>query len=258
MIQLFEQALKYFKEHKAMAFVTLVSVSGSAPQIEGAKMLVVDTGDRHLTYGTIGGGNLEFTAIEDALAAIREGKPKLVEKNLGKDLSMACGGNVAYFIEPLTNPATLVICGAGHVGLALFNVMKDIGFRTVIVDSMAEYANSERFAGANQIIASFDEAVLDKELHTDKNTYIVIVSRDHPTDFRLTRFFVNKEWRYLGVIASRTKAAILMKELKEEGYSEENIARITAPIGLPIGGASPAEIAISVAAQIVQEKNKPQ
>jgi xanthine dehydrogenase accessory factor len=82
----------------------------------------------------------------------------------------------------------------------------------------------------------------------------VIVGRDHPTDFRLARYFMNKPWAYLGVIASRGKAALLRRELEKEGFPAERIARLAAPIGLPLGGPNPLEIAVSIAAQIIERR----
>ncbi len=254
MKSLLEEALRHLAARRRCAFVTIVAVAGSGPQAPGAKMLVVDAGGRHLTYGTIGGGNLEHEAVEEALEVLRGGPPRLVEKNLGPDLGMACGGRVQYFVEPVGVPPQLVICGAGHVGVALFRVVGDLDFAVTVVDSMAEYGNSERFPGA-RIVNSFDEAVLEAELPPNPDSYIVIMSRDHATDFRLARFFLKREWRYLGVIASRSKAAILKRELESEGHDPAQVARLAAPIGLPIGGASPAEIAIGVAAQLVQVRN---
>jgi xanthine dehydrogenase accessory factor len=254
MIPLLEEALRQHASQHRCAFVTVVSVAGSGPQVAGAKMLVVDAGDRHLTYGTIGGGNLEHTALQEALDSLGAGTPRLVEKDLGRDLGMACGGRVSYFIEPVTLPPRLVICGGGHVGLALHRVVRDLGFSVTVVDSLPEFANTERFPGA-RIVGSFDEVVLERELPPGPDTYVVLVSRDHPTDFRLARFFVRRPFKYLGVIASRTKAAILRRELESEGCDPAAVARLVAPIGLPIGGASPAEIAIGVAAQIIQVRN---
>ncbi len=256
MITLLEQAARHNAEGRRCAFVTIVSVAGSAPQVPGAKMLVVDMGEQDLSYGTIGGGNLEHTAQREALEILRAaGGPRLFQKDLGGDLGMACGGRVSYFVEPVAVAPRLVICGGGHVGRSLFNVVRELGFSVTVVDSRPEYANAERFPGAARIINSFDETALERDLPPSPDSYIVIVSRDHPTDFRLARFFMKREWRYLGVIASRTKAAVLRRDLEAEGFDRGKIAKVAAPIGLPIGGASPAEIAVGVAAQIVQVRN---
>ena len=256
MENLIQTAARFLEKGESAAFVTLVEVAGSAPQDPGAKILVVDQGDRHLTYGTIGGGALEHTAVQDALAAIRSSEVRFFKRDLGDDLKMACGGKVSYLVEPLLKKAQLVICGAGHVGQALYSVARDLDFRVILIDSMEEFANQERFPGADLIINSFDEAEIEKSLVCDEGTYIVIVSRDHATDFRLARYFLNKPWKYLGLIASKTKSALLRKDLVTEGYPEDQIDRMVSPIGLPIGGSSPAEIAVGIAAQIVEVRNK--
>jgi xanthine dehydrogenase accessory factor len=248
-------AAEFAKSEESIAFVTIVEVIGSVPQIPGAKMLVVDKGDRHLTFGTIGGGALEHIALEEALEAIREGEVRYYKKDLGKDLNMACGGKVTYLIEPLQKRKQLVICGAGHIGKAIYSMTRELDFRTVLIDSMEEYANEERFPGVESIITSFDEQVIEDALSLDDHSYIVIVSRDHTTDFRLARYFLKKEWKYLGLIASGTKAAKLRKELKQEGYEEEKISRMVSPIGIPIGGSSPGEIAVGIVAQLVEVMN---
>ncbi len=254
MIALLQEAMRQNGAQRRCAFITIVKVEGSAPQVPGAKMLVVDTGERPFTCGTVGGGNLEHTALQEALEVLKRGTPRLVEKDLGADLGMVCGGRVCYFIEPVTVPPQLVICGGGHVGLALFRVVRELDYAVTVVDSLPEYGSQERFPGA-RIISTFDEAVLEREVPANPDSYIVIVTRDHRTDFRLARLFLKREWKYLGVIASRTKAAILRRELEGEGYDPARVARLAAPIGLPIGGATPAEIAIGVAAQLVQVRN---
>jgi xanthine dehydrogenase accessory factor len=252
MVSLLRDALRHLEAREKSAFVTVVSTRGSGPQVTGAKMLVVDMKDRPAVYGTIGGGNLEFTAIQEALEVLRRGGPAvLTEKDLGKDLGMTCGGNISYLIEPLASRDSLIICGGGHVGQALYEVTKNMGFSITVVDSLKEFACPDRFPGCGGFVHSFDETELEKQVPTDESTYIVIASRDHATDFRLVRFFLPKPWKYLGVIASKTKAAALRKELEGEGYNREKMDRITAPIGIPLGGPNPAEIAVSIAAQII-------
>ena len=252
MVTLLRDALRHLEAREKSAFVTIVGTRGSGPQITGAKMLVADTKERPSLYGTIGGGNLEFSAVRETLEVLRSGGPAvLVEKDLGRDLGMSCGGSVSYLIEPLASRDSLIICGGGHVGQALYEVTKNMGFSITVVDSLREFAGPDRFPGCGSFVNSFEEADLDKQLSLDASTYIVIVSRDHATDFRLARFFLPKPWKYLGVIASKSKAAALRKELEAEGFDREKMDRIAAPIGLPLGGANPAEIAVSIAAQII-------
>ena len=255
MVELFESAIQALKSSCRGALVTLVDTHGSAPQVPGAKMLVIVEQDGYRTEGTIGGGKLEYQAIFEALEAVREQRPRLVHKDLLRDLGMACGGRASYFIEPFAPAHSVIIFGAGHVGFALARVLDLLKFSITVVDSRAEYANEKRFPMARRIVTSHDPDVLEDAVTTDSNTYIVIVSRDHPSDFAACRFFLPRDWAYLGVIASKSKAARLRKDLIEEGFDADRVARISSPIGLPIGGSTPEEIAISIAAQIVATKN---
>ncbi len=255
MVDLFKSALDTLNANARGAFVTLVETRGSAPQVPGAKMLVILEPDGHRIEGTVGGGKLEHVATAEALEAIREGQPRLVHKDLLGDLGMACGGRVSYFIEPFGPPDTAVIFGAGHVGFALARVLDVLGFSITVIDSRPEFANEARFPMASRIVTSHDPAVLEEAVRVDRNTYVVIVSRDHPTDFAACRFFLPRDWAYLGVIASKAKSARLRKDLLKEGYPEDKVARIASPVGLPIGGSTPGEIAVSIAAEIVQVKN---
>ncbi len=255
MLELLESAIQAIKSSSRGALVTLVETRGSAPQVPGAKMLVIMEQEGYRTEGTIGGGRLEYVAISEALEAIREQRPRLVRKELLRDLDMACGGGATYFIEPFAPADSVVIFGAGHVGYALARVLDLLGFSITVVDNRPEYANEQRFPMAKQVVTSHEPEVLEQRVRTDSNTYVVIVSRDHPSDFAACRYFLPREWAYLGVIASKAKAARLRKELLEEGYDEDRVARISSPVGLPIGGSTPEEIAVSIAAEIVQTRN---
>jgi xanthine dehydrogenase accessory factor len=256
MEELIQKAAEHTQRGEMIAFVTIVEVHGSVPQIPGAKMLVVERGDRHLTYGTVGGGALEHKALEEALEAIHDGQVRFFRKDLGADLNMACGGRVSYLVEPLQRRAQLIICGAGHIGQALYSIMQQMDFKITLIDSMQEYANRERFPGVDLIVNSFDEEEIEAQIESDEHSYIVIVSRDHTTDFRLARYFLQKPFGYLGLIASETKAAVLRKELQQEGFAQEKIDALVSPIGLPIGGDTPHEIAVSIAAQLVEFRNR--
>ncbi|MBF0206816.1 MAG: XdhC family protein [Oligoflexia bacterium] len=270
-LNLIEMAATKVREKKKVAIITVVKVKGSAPQIPGAKMLLVaeeinnsvDTGINDNiesfsgTYGTIGGGNLEYQALKEAREIMRENvahqhRIHYFEKDLHRDLGMVCGGEITYIIELLSPPDQLIICGAGHCGLALYQMAKYLDFSITMIDARKEYADAQLFTKADLIVDSFDEEVLSQKLRCDQNTFIVIVSKDHPTDFKLVRYFLNKEWKYLGVIASKSKACSLKNELSKEGYLTEKIEKICAPIGLEIGGSTPAEIAVSILAQILQ------
>ncbi|MBF0315026.1 MAG: XdhC family protein [Oligoflexia bacterium] len=268
-MEFFKFILDNLKLKRKLAIITLVKVKGSVPQIPGAKLAVCHLPDALttplLTAGTVGGGALEHQALQEALDILKsdaQSKPSIhyIEKNLLNDLGMVCGGEVSYTIELISPPSELIICGAGHCGEALAQAAKNLDFSITIIDSMQSFANRERYPFVDKIINSFEESDLDRELqhreHAGKNSYVVIVSRDHATDFRMARYFMNKEWCYLGVIASKAKSLKLKKELGAAGFPPEKISRLTSPIGLDLGGSSPAEIAISILAQIISLKNR--
>jgi len=254
MLTLIREALRLKSEGIRSAFVTVVRTEGSVPQIPGAKMLVASSPGGLLTSGTVGGGELEHRAAREAAEVLASGSgAAYFEKDLAADLGMACGGRVGYLVEPLESADRLVICGGGHIGLSVYRIMKDMDFSITVVDEGDEKSIRERFPDA-AIVPTFDERELAKRLVADERTYVVIASRNHPSDFRLARFFMKGEWAYLGVIASARKAATLKKELEEEGYDGEKIRRLSSPIGIPLGGPRPEEIAVSIAAEIIRRR----
>ncbi len=254
MVPLLREALRLKAEGIRSAFVTVVWTEGSVPQVPGAKMLVAPSPGGVLTSGTVGGGELERRAACEAAEVLASGSgAAYYVKDLAADLGMACGGRVGYLVEPLESADRLVICGGGHIGLSVYRIMKDMDFSITVVDEGEEKALRERFPDA-AIVPSFEEGELEKRLATDERTYVVIASRNHPSDFRLARFFMKRDWAYLGVIASANKATALKKELEEEGYGREKILRLSSPIGIPLGGPRPQEIAVSIAAEIIRRR----
>jgi len=254
MFTLFREASRLKSEGIRSAFVTVVWTEGSVPQVPGAKMLVASSPGGLLTSGTVGGGELERRAAREAEEVLASGSgAAYFVKDLAVDLGMACGGRVGYLVEPLESSDRLVICGGGHIGLAVYRIMKDMDFSITVVDEGEEKPLRERFPDA-VVLPSFDEGELDERLVADERTYVVIASRNHPTDFRLARFFMKRDWAYLGVIASANKAAALKMELEKEGYESEKILRLSSPIGIPLGGPRPEEIAVSIAAEIIRRR----
>lgn len=146
----------------------------------------------------------------------------------------------------------LFICGAGHVAKELAEFAAKLDFKIVIFDSRAEFANSERFPFAEKIICdSFDN--LEKYLYDD--AYYAVVTPGHQDDYQSVKTILNTNYRYLGMIGSRSKKAKTYSRLKDDGITDAQLETIHAPIGLPIGAATPAEIAVSILAEIIQIKN---
>ena len=234
-----------------VALVTIVRSNGSTPQRTGAKMLVYADGR---TVGTIGGGCYENDALGKAREAIASGKPMLVKYDLNDDFvqesGLICGGQMEVYIDPLAPQAELFVIGAGHVGWHLARSARDVGFRIHIIDDREKFANAERFPDAAEIAVG-DIAEWLHRTDLPAGAYVVVVTRGHTHDFEALRALAARDLRYLGLIGSRAKVARIFDALEKEGMPAECLARVHAPIGLEIGAVSPAEIAVSILAELI-------
>ncbi len=164
------------------------------------------------------------------------------------------GGN-QYYVELLTSAPKLIIFGGGHISVPMAQLGKLLGFEVTVIDDRPEFVTRERFKDADRLICS-DYDLAFNELKEYKNSYYVVVTPGHKKDLQSVRNILNRSYAYVGMIGSRTKVAKVQKALREEGYSDEKRKELHAPIGLPIGGQTPAEIAVSIAAEIIKERNE--
>ncbi|TKJ41812.1 xanthine dehydrogenase [candidate division LCP-89 bacterium B3_LCP] len=234
------------------ALVTVIATKGSTPREVGAKMIVFADGR---TSGTVGGSAVEVLIIKDAVDAIKEGKAHKVEYKLHQEdedsTGMLCGGVMEFFIEPLKRVPRLYIFGGGHVGLALAKLVTELGYPYTVLDDRAEFASDERFPHADERISGpYDE--LTDNLELIEPAYIVIVTAGHDSDLKVLRGVLGKKYHYLGMICSKKKKVEVFKILEDEGFSKGELEKVHAPIGLKIGGRSPAEIAVSIMAEVMQ------
>lgn len=327
---------------EAFALVTLISERGSTPRALGAQMLV--RGDGSIA-GTIGGGLLEATMMQEAAAVLRTGRSRVASLRLaGRSLTeeeMLCGGSaevlVAYVLpgdpalraaaagiaaamaasrrawlfsffapapapaetdvayclldedgtsvgdapcsaddlralvakigvhgtttlpdgrqvhaETVDRPTRAVVCGAGHVALALAPVVARAGFRVVVIDDRVEFADAGRFPDAERVVAldSFSDAF--SALAVDEHSYVIIVTRGHQHDLNVLAQALRTPAVYVGLMSSRGKWSKIAAGLREQGLGDDDIARVRTPIGLPIGAETPAELAISIVAEMIQ------
>ncbi len=160
-------------------------------------------------------------------------------------------GGPKLFLETWTPPATVFLFGAGHVSRPLCQLAKMAGFRVVVIDDREEFPTKARFPEADELIVHSFDADLN-ELPLGPNPYIVIITRGHLHDHQILRQVLKKPLGYLGMIGSRRKTEIIFKTLRREGFSDEEIKTIHAPIGLAINAQTPEEIAISIIAELIQ------
>ncbi len=234
------------------ALATLISSVGSTPREEGAKMLVRPDGS---IMGTIGGGAIEKTAIKDALEVIVTGKPRKIEYRLSKggELGMLCGGDAEVFIEPIGGAPSLFVFGAGHIAVPLTKMAAMLGFKISVIDERHDFATDDRFPDAAEVIVS-DIIPAYARLKIDKGSYIVIVTHGHKGDEAALEGALKTPAKYIGMIGSKTKNKAVFGHLLEKGFTQSDLDRAHAPIGLNIRAQTPEEIAVSILAEMIVVK----
>jgi xanthine dehydrogenase accessory factor len=246
-----EELVRLRRAGQKSALATIVSVKGSIPSYESAKLLIRGDGSM---VGTIGGGCVEAEVWAAAREVIESEKPRRMSFNLAGDAlfdnGLICGGQLEVFIEPMLPVQSLYIFGAGHVSLSLSKVASLAGFRTVVVDNREQFANRERFPEADAIHMDEYEEIMPK-LEINESSYLAIVTRGHKDDMRVLRWAVTTPARYIGMIGSKRKAIEVFKELEKEGVSAARLEQVHTPIGLEIGAVTPEEIAVSVVAELI-------
>ncbi len=151
----------------------------------------------------------------------------------------------------------MFLFGAGHVSRPLCRLAKMAGFRVVVIDDREEFPTTARFPEADELLVRSFDADLN-ELSLGPNAYIVIITRGHLHDHQILRQVLKKPLGYLGMIGSRRKTGIIFEALRREGFSEEKIKSVHAPIGLAINAQTPEEIAISIIAELIQVRGEGQ
>ncbi len=248
-IQLYEEIIRLQKARIPAVLATIVESSGSCPRKTGAKMIVRQDGT---IMGTIGGGKTEAEVIVSALDAIRQGAPRTLSFSLTERHGSVCGGKIKVFLESITIPPHLVVIGGGHVGQAVSRTARDAGFAVSLVDP--EELN---FDGTDKNIPQNEPDGLTKlfsEIGVDQKSYLFIATRDHKKDFAVVKRALATNAYYIGMIGSKRKRAVLEKFLSEEGFIAEDIVRVVSPAGLEIGAETPEEIAVSIVAQLIQQR----
>jgi len=153
------------------------------------------------------------------------------------------------FIEPYRRPAHLVIIGAIHIAIPLHRLAKLMGYRVTVVDARAKFATRERFPEADELIVAWPDEAIAK-LEVDNSTYVVILTHDPKFDLPALRSVLGKDAGYIGAIGSRKTNQNRFDKLREEGYSEEQLARVHGPIGLDLGSRGAEETALGILAEI--------
>jgi xanthine dehydrogenase accessory factor len=245
-----------------VALLTIIGKEGSGPRDIGALMAVSSTGSK---YGTIGGGELENILVKEALSALSENKPRRVKlalrpENIPEDAiktKMLCGGVVEVFINVISPKPRLILIGAGHVGKPLGDLASILGFRVVVIDRNPDLANSARYPYAESILVGEIVDNLSK-LEFTESDIAVIAYGEVETDYQALRHLVTRGFKgHIWALCSKRRAQWMLEKLKSEGISLEDYKeRLHMPAGLDIGSETPAEIAVSIVAEVICEMRK--
>ncbi|NLA79957.1 MAG: hypothetical protein GX853_04315 [Chloroflexi bacterium] len=240
---------------KPVCLCVVADSSGSVPRPAGSKMLVYADG---LTSGSVGGGGLESEVINQALEAMRLGKTKLLEYSMNPNDENAvgvCGGWVKVYIEPQLEQPTLLILGAGHVGLAVAKIASLMDFRIILNDDREDALENLSVPDKVEFIAC-DMADLPNKVKITPQTFIIGVSRDAQLDIDGFPALLETDFAYFGAIGSRNRWIHTKDAMLEAGVLPEKADQIKSPIGLRIHAITPDEIAISILAEVIQHMHK--
>jgi xanthine dehydrogenase accessory factor len=228
------------------ALVTVVRCSGSTPAAPGAKMIVLADGSIH---GTIGGGHLEQLVTKDAQACVGSGRSETFRYPLGATAGQCCGGVVETFVEVLYTGPQLYLFGAGHVGQAVCRALAGTPFVVHAIDERPEWASAVPPEVTRHEVPW--DAFVAEATWSAERTYVAIMTHRHDVDEAIVADVVGRPARYVGLIGSETKWRRFRDRLEARGIGREALDRVRCPIGLDIGGKSPQEVALSVAAQLL-------
>lgn len=238
----------------AHILVTVTAADGSAPREAGVKMVV--TADAF--FGTIGGGTLEYEALKIGRQMLADdvSEPSLRPFPLGPALGQCCGGAVELLFEPfLERGFNIVLFGAGHVGRALVPVLAGLDANIAWIDPREDQFPDIAFTNvAAHITVHIDDDPVACVGDAHPGSYFLVMTHAHDLDEEITAaILARNDFAYCGLIGSTTKAARFRTRFKRRGLTDTQIAGLTCPIGIKgLHGKAPAEIAISVAAQILQ------
>jgi xanthine dehydrogenase accessory factor len=251
MKSIYEALLDLEVEYKTGALCTVVKTSGSTPRHSTSKMLVYP--DESI-IGTVGGGELENRVIKEAINAMKSKTPSLLEYSLvdpEKGDVGVCGGQVMVFIEPILPTPLIVVVGAGHVGKAVAQLSKWLGFRVAVSDDRDDFCTPESVPGIDMYFPC-EMKELPNQIEITDQTYLILTTRGSSVDAEGLPSILDYQPGYIGIIGSKRRWAETTKQLHAKGISDSELSRIYSPIGLGINAETPEEIAISILAEVLK------
>src|SRR6266566_1512296 len=253
--EFFREAARRAAAREGFVLCTVTGTCRSAPRDAGAKMLVASEGR---ISGTVGGGPLEGVVIHEARQLLARAAPSramhFVLNSSGDaaaaeeadDLGMKCGGEVTVFLDVILPPARMLVYGGGHVGERVAALAAQVGLCTAVIDDREEFASCERFPYAAEVRRCDLSSDPLGGVVAGPSDFVVIVTRCHAVDEAVLEAALGTRARYLGLIGSRRKIALILRNIaRRTGRDPRQDDRLHAPIGLRLGDKSPGEVALS-------------
>lgn len=244
-IEIMRKAFSLLEEGKSITVVTVVETSSNTPAEAGKKMIVPSEGR---PIGTVGGGSLEREAQN--YCSTREKTPVEIREYDLASIGMTCGGRVTLMFEYFRGKSYFVLFGGGHVGSALAPILEGLGYTPVVVDNREGIIENHKAAGRPALLCSYDDISCADEYLA--NGMCFIASHNHRFDTGILKQVLKRdtvEFSYIGMIGSGNKVRQAFDEVKKDGLSIPDC--VFAPVGIDLGGGTPAEIAVSIASEIL-------
>ncbi len=188
----------------------------------------------------------ESTAIVTPIASEGDGASYAVAAD---DLDDASLGE-RTFVDRIAPPLTLVIVGAGQIAMSLTRLARELEMRTVVVDGRDRYATRERFPDADDVLVGMPSEIV-AAIDANRRTAILLLAHDYKYELPVLRDVLRKPVGYIGMLGSKKRGAAMRDLLRDEGFSDDELARVHTPIGLDLGGKAPAEVALSILSEVV-------
>jgi xanthine dehydrogenase accessory factor len=246
-MEMLRKTVELLDAGETLVLVTVVSAGAGTPGKAGFKMIVTASGT---LFGTVGGGALEARAVEDARGVLEGGESGLREYDLSA-LGMTCGGRAGLLFELLEACPDFLVFGGGHVGRALTPLLESLGFRVTVYDPRPEVRTLlPETEGRTVIEGPYEDLRLAGRL-LETCRFFFIATHGHEHDYVVLKQLLEAggDYCYVGLIGSRSKVRTTFKRLEADG--RQRPPYLYAPVGLAIGGNTPAEIAVSVAAEVL-------
>ncbi len=257
-MSIYKEILELEKNNQSFVIANVVNTSGSAPGKVGFKMLVKSDGS---TIGTVGGGAIEVEVIKEAVKRLSTGESGIKEYLLSDNESlensnatvvpMKCSGQATVYYETHGSLTTVYIFGGGHVGHALLYYLAPLNFHTILIDNRQEFTLPGKNPSAKEYIYKEYSDFAD-EFTPPPGSFAVILTHGHKYDYEILKKIYKRklDFKYVGVIASKSKSSSMIHTLKEEFNNDIDLSNLHTPIGLKIGGNTAEEISLSIAAEI--------